>query len=1159
MTDSKLAHLAGLTNLAGVDQLDFSASDALTGFRLTRLEVFNWGTFDKRVWTLELGGRNGLLTGDIGSGKSTLVDAVTTLLVPAQRIAYNKAAGADARERSLRSYVLGHYKSERNETSGNAKPVALRGQNSYSVILGVFHNAGFDQTVTLAQVFWMKDAFGQPERFYAVADQPLSLATDFANFGTEIAQLRKRLRKSGVELFDSFPPYGAYFRRRFGIDGEQAMELFHQTVSMKSVGNLTDFVRHHMLEPFDVAPRIEALIGHFDDLNRAHEAVLKAKQQVQLLTPLVHDCDRYAAQIAVAEELRQCRVALKSHFAALKISLLDERLALLAENLNSEKAKVERSEAVKAGQQSRERELRLSIAASGGDRIARIGDEIARKQTEIERRRANAGRYDELRRLLGLLQVADAEDLLAQQQSCGQLQSVATQRADDVQNELTELAVSFQQGRLERDALSAEITSLKARRSNIDGQQIAMRAALCGALALREDTMPFAGELIQVREGERDWEGAVERLLHGFALSLLVPDEHYAQVAEWVDQTQLKGRLVYFRVRASTRSELPSLHPDSLVRKLSVKPDSPFYTWLDREVAHRFDVACCSTQEQFRRESKAITRAGQIKAFGERHEKDDRHRLDDRSRYVLGWSNAAKIAALDNKLRVLEAHLAGLGGKIAALQQEQKAINEQLGTLAKLVEYRDFSELDWPAVALEVAKLEDERSKLKAASNVLQTLMDQLTTLEGELAKTEGQLAAHRDKRAKTEQKASDAEALRKQTQLLLADPDAPDAPGQAAHAKRLADLQMQALGEHALTVESCDNRERDMRDWLQKTIDAEDARIKRLRDRIIDAMRSFSTRYPLETQEVDVSVESAGDYRTLLDKLAADDLPRFEARFKELLNENTIRELAHFNSQLRRERETIKERIARINQSLTQIDYNPGRYIVLVAQLAVDADVRDFQTDLRDCLDGSLGDVRSEANNEADNSNASQYSEARFLQVKHIIERLRGREGQGEQDRRWTAKVTDVRNWFVFAASERWREDEHEHEHYSDSGGKSGGQKEKLAYTILAASLAYQFGLDLQVSGETRSRRFHFVVIDEAFGRGSDESAQYGLKLFQQLNLQLLIVTPLQKIHIIEPFVASVGFVHNEEGRASMLRNLSIEEYRAEKDRLTMAGGARA
>jgi uncharacterized protein YPO0396 len=134
-----------------------------------------------------------------------------------------------------------------------------------------------------------------------------------------------------------------------------------------------------------------------------------------------------------------------------------------------------------------------------------------------------------------------------------------------------------------------------------------------------------------------------------------------------------------------------------------------------------------------------------------------------------------------------------------------------------------------------------------------------------------------------------------------------------------------------------------------------------------------------------------------------------------------------------------------------------------------------------------------------------------------------------------------------VFAASERWKEDRTEHEHYSDSGGKSGGQKEKLAYTILAASLAYQFGLEW---GRVRSRSFRFVVIDEAFGRGSDESTQYGLRLFDKLNLQLLIVTPLQKIHIIEPHVSCVGFVHNIEGRDSQLRNLTIEQYRDERAR---------
>ena len=142
------------------------------------------------------------------------------------------------------------------------------------------------------------------------------------------------------------------------------------------------------------------------------------------------------------------------------------------------------------------------------------------------------------------------------------------------------------------------------------------------------------------------------------------------------------------------------------------------------------------------------------------------------------------------------------------------------------------------------------------------------------------------------------------------------------------------------------------------------------------------------------------------------------------------------------------------------------------------------------------------------------------------------------------------MRNWFVFAASERWREDNAEFEHYSDSGGKSGGQKEKLAYTILAASLTYQFGLE---RGTGRARSFRFVMLDEAFARGSELSAHYALKLFSELNLQLLVATPLQKIHVIEPFVRSVGYVQNEDGRSSKLRNLSIEEFRADKARYNL------
>ena len=1117
---------------------DSITDDALSGYRLERLEVFNWGTFDERVWSLKLHGRNNLVTGDIGSGKTTLVDAVTTLLVPAQRVAYNRAAGAASRERSLRSYVLGHYKTERSDGGGAARPVGLRDHNTYSVILGVFRNQDFQQAVTLAQVFWINDVQGQPARIFAAAERELSIAGDFAGFGADIGNLRKQLRRNGVDLFQSFPPYGAWFRRRFGIDNEQAMELFHQTVSMKSVGNLTDFVRGHMLEPFDAGPQIRALIDHFDDLDRAYQAVLTAKRQVSLLEPLAADCARHGELTESLEQLRGCRDALRSYFAGLKRELLNERLGRLDADLQRQGDRVGQLAQSRDAQRREVEEIRRAIAENGGDRIDSLTAEIGRLEQERDRRKEKAGRYRELGASLDEAAATTEPGFLQQRERFLRLETDLAESADRLRNQLTEDNVTARGLDEELGDLQREIESLQARRSNIPERQVALRGRLCDALGIAEEDIPFAGELLQVREEERAWEGAAERVLRNFGLALLVEGGHYTRVAAWVDANDLKNRVVYFRVRQGGSGDYPSLHPDSLARKLSVKPDSGFYGWLETELARRFDIACCSDQEQFRRERRALTRFGQLKLPGERHEKDDRHRLGDRSRYVLGWSNEAKIAALQKERKRKRAALDELASRIDRTNREYGAVEAQRRNLATLEsEYARFDELDWGATAAKIQRRTDERDRLASASDVLRQLKKQLDRAETALREAEEQLEGALADRARTEQKHSDARELLAGIEAELRAAAAPT----EAQAQALPAIRDEALGEHRLSVESCDNRQQDVREWLQKRIDADEKRAGRLGEKIVKAMSEFREEYRQETTEFDASIAAGPEYAAMLKRLQADDLPRFEAHFKQLLNENTIREIANFQSQLGKHREEIRERIGRINHSLAQIDYNPGRYIELEPKSAPDADIREFRGDLRACTEGTLT-----------GSDDAQYSESKFLQVKNIIDRLRGREGLAEQDRRWAGKVTDVRNWFVFSASERWREDGAEFEHYTDSGGKSGGQKEKLAYTVLAASLAYQFGLERD---RVRSRSFRFVAIDEAFGRGSDESTQYALKLFEALHLQLLIVTPLQKIHVIEPFVAGVGFVHNEDGRASRLRNLTIEEYREERERFNGAG----
>jgi len=139
--------------------------------------------------------------------------------------------------------------------------------------------------------------------------------------------------------------------------------------------------------------------------------------------------------------------------------------------------------------------------------------------------------------------------------------------------------------------------------------------------------------------------------------------------------------------------------------------------------------------------------------------------------------------------------------------------------------------------------------------------------------------------------------------------------------------------------------------------------------------------------------------------------------------------------------------------------------------------------------------------------------------------------------------KVIDVRNWYNFAAQEIERETGAIKSCYDGSSGQSGGEKAKLAFTILVAALAYQF--DVDPTGQTPGR-FQFVVVDEMFSKVDDQNAEYALKLFKQFGLQLLIVAPLDaKARVTEPFVDRyLHVVKDTTTNRSQLFSMTAREY---------------
>jgi uncharacterized protein YPO0396 len=1110
------------------------------GHRLSHLEVFNWGTFDQHVWRFTLGGDTSLLTGDIGSGKSTLVDALTTLLMPAHKIAYNKAAGADARERTLRTYVEGHYKSERLESSGASRPIGLRSDTGkhYSVLLGVFRNEGHDETVTLAQVFQQRDSAGQPYRFYVTSTRELSIAADFADFGSDLRDLRRRLRATGAEVFDEFPKYSVSLRRLLGIRSEQALELFHQTVSMKSVGNLNDFVRDHMLEPSDAADRVRGIIAHFEDLTKAHDTVKRAREQLEALEPIRATAIRYDAALATRAGVERDRAALAPFIAELRRGLLDSEIAQL--DAESGRLLAEQSEALVAkGRLAGDRDALIEERArAGGDRLGELEREAKEARDQAAARRERRTTFRSAVDAAGLEPVTDAAGFAALQQRVPATRQnlAAVKRRHD--EEFADAIAHVKDLQRQHTGIADELASLAGRTTNLPPEQIDLRLQLCRDLGLTPDALPYAGELIDVREEHTAWRGAAERVLRGFALSLLVPQAHYAAVTGWVNGRRLVStthdgrtvgvRLVYERV-AARRVPLQRDRQEGLVLAdcLEIK-DGEFREYLLDEVSRRADHRCADTLAEFRAERRAVTREGQIRS-GERHEKDDRHRVDDPRRWVLGWVNERKTEALQAELGELERSVAAAERTRDGVDAARQSVQRQLDAMIRFEGFAAWADLDVAESEARANAADAERERLQAGSSRLEEVSralaevdSQLRTVEAHLSDLTGRLARLGGDRSRSRAELERDHAILQQL-----------GEGRLTEARASFHALTKRLGKEVPTASGQCQAARDrLSDELSRQADRLGKELGGYSTSLITEMGKVLARWPELKADLDASVDARADFLAFHERVANDDLPRFEGEFKQQLNTNTIRELAQFNNWLRRQASEIDDRVTRINESLGAISYNPGRYIKPEKQQTTNQDVARFRTDLRAATDDTLSDD-------------DHYSEQRFLDVKGIIERLRGREGYADIDKVWARRVTDVRNWFVFSASERDKQTDVEWEHYSDSDGKSGGQKEKLAYTILAASLAYQFGL---AWGVTKSRDFRFAVIDEAFGRGSDVSTRYALDLFERLGLQLLIVTPLQKVHIIEPYVKAIGYVDNPDGTRSRLHTMTIEEYREKR-----------
>ena len=1105
------------------------------GYRVVKVELLNWGTFHKRVWSIGFNRDNALMTGENGSGKSTVTDAILTLLVPKDKITYNAASDSRSGERSLYSYVAGSYKKS-GLSEDSAAYQSLRPRDHYTVLLIVFRDVRRESTVTLAQVLWPVGNSRSVERFYVISDRELSIMADFSDFGTDIKALKRRLKKD-CTVEDTFSAYVSEFRRRLGITSPQALELFSRAVATKQISNLSSFVKEHMLRPVDFEEKVEALLGQFKDLTGIYNEMQKAKRQIELLKPIAKQGKEYEALTENKVQLEACDEAAYCYLSGLWAEILQN----LVHETQLEESTLRQSleQCTHAyGELDKEIErVRDAIYHQGGGRLEAIERELKQQQAEAERvQKARADYGQRLQQLkdplpenardFSLLNIKLNQTLFRIGEDLTKLES----GREDVDRPYYEL-------KQQCESLKQELSSLERRDSNLPLNQVRLRQTMCEALGIKTEDLPFVGELIQVKESEADkWQGAIERVLHSFALSLLVKKEHYSDIVSYVNSHDLKQKLVYFRTEEEFKSLEGQISARSLSTKVLIKDsDREFHDYVHNTLIRRFNYECVENLNEFKRCKYALTPQGQIKG-GVRHEKDDRFSIHDRSRYVTGWSNAEKKNALTGVIAQKERELNKFLEAQRELISKVNDLRNQRTVVQRLLETKSFSEIDVSQCLAQINHLHQEKS----------------TLLKGVRGDTLSELQARRQS-LEEELKVKDSERVRllaEETRLadrLHRYRGELDLARQAASERLITEPLKQRLDGIAREIDKKQTRDFENRGKydgaFERLIHHEKEQVTEsinvLSNTIIKDATAFVMEYPESTRDLDPGrVSVYADLAKLLDTLEKDNLPKFIDNFRQKLRDNTIYGIANLSSSLREEQKHIEENIETINVALRKIDYSEGTYIRLVCRETNDREIADFKADLRNCTSLSVTDSEF---NEAQ-------AEEKFLEMKKLIDRFEGRDDYASVDAAWRRKVLDVRNWKIYGAQELYSLDNQEKEYYDGSDGKSGGQKEKLAYTILAAAIAYQYN----IYAKDQERSFRFVMIDEAFCRGSETATRHALRIFRTLGLQMLLVTPLQKIQIIEPYVSTVIYaqagIDPKIPEITGLRTLRVEEYRKER-----------
>ena len=1127
----------------------FSTSSDKAGFRLQYMEVYNWGTFDEKVFRINPQGNNSLLTGANASGKSTYIDALLTLMVPTKRDRfYNQSSGVEKKgDRTEETYVLGHYGNIQEEGKTSTSTQKLRNTSTYSVILAHFKNTD-EKKITLFQVRWFSN--NELRRQFGIAHVPLEIEKDFSEFDGK-GNWKKRLdklynsnmSKRQIEFMDGPTAYAERMSNLFGMRSIKALSLFNQVVGVKVLEDLDEFVRTNMLEEYTENGKNseEAFIElkeSFLTLMDAKTNIEKAKEQIKQLTPINDLANKLNKIQENLKELGQSKETAVYWFAKKGVDLGEKELEKSKaelQKLNDELIKLREKE---TDLKSQETDLTVQIKSDEvGNQIEKLKTEISRLEKSKTLRSGKLEEYNSIAQKINLSTNPSEETFVYNREIAKQLKQSTQQNIDDESESLRALKNREDELTESTNELVNTIQTLQKNKNNIAGRVADIREEIIANIGATKEEIPFIGELIKVKEDELVWESSIEKVLHNFALRLIVPPKYYSKVNQYVNNNDLRGRIRYDKYEQQDYLKgmrQKDINENSLVNKIEIKPNTQYDEWIENYLEAQFNFTCVDNLSEFERHSEmAITQNGLIKFRKGKHEKDDRPHISRKENYVLGWDNKDKIAALKKELSNLQNQQTE--NKRAIISKNSEITN--LGTFKDechnlFSKFDKYDDIDWQSYARDIQEKTGQKEDLEKTNDRVKKLQEHLKNVQEKLKQvSEVEIANKSRDIYKAEEKQNDIEKSIQENKVIfesLGNIDTSAFESQNPNLLNIEYVNFEASRKNFQDENSREIAELNIqKQQCEREVSIKINAFKQPSEIITNKFKDW--RSDVNALPESTHLEFISEYQKFLERLKKDNLPKFEKKFNDYLQETITNKVGDFRMFFENWSDTIKENIRHLNDSLKAIDFknSPKTYIQLVAPNKINDEVKEFRRLLEEAVPNVYQMEKTIDGREYHFNN----------HIHPFIEKL------DKED--WRKKVMDVRSWFNYKAEEFYKETDQKFKTYEAMGQLSGGEKAQLTYTILGSAIAYQFGLTKE---GLQSNSFRFIAIDEAFKAQDEDKARYLVTLCKQLHLQLLVVTPSDNIHIVENDISFVHYVERKEERHSWLYDMPIKQFQEQK-----------